>query len=162
VNTQQHIPTAEIADRHRQRTAVAFLAMALMYLAMAAEHLVEGIVGEYLEVGIIGMALLVLALLLPVALWKIRKLPGSERHLYFSSDGFTAQTLSQALRASWGTTLVTIIILAIFSDNKYLSGLSGEFYLQLVVAIMLGVVSTAFLVLNGRSARFGLEEAASA
>ena len=162
MNRENEPSIADVADRHRQLMAFAMLAMALLYLASAAIHVAGPEAEPYLDVVVVGMAILMLALSVPIVYWKARKLPSRERFVYFSSEGYVAEILGRAHKASWGATLLLLVLLATIADNSYLSELPGEFYMQFVLAVMLGVMSLVFLYLNRTTEEQGVAEGADA
>lgn len=144
--------TADAADRHRNLLALAMLSMSLMFLIQAVIHVVEPTAGNYLDFLVPGLALLAVGLCIPVASWKLRKLPKGERALYFSPDGFVPEILNRAHKASWSVTLLLLMVLNIIIGDKdyegYLQTLPTQFFLQLTLGAMLGVMASVFLFLN--------------
>ncbi len=138
---------AELADHHRRLLLLAVLAVSVKYAASAAQHLVGATTGRYLDAVEIGMALLVIAIVLPIVLWKILRLPRGDRHLYFSLDGFVAQSLIRAHKVSWATTFILLALLETMTENA-LADIPPVFFLQLVLAVMLAALGGTFFFLN--------------
>ncbi len=134
---------AEVADRHRRYMALAMLALAVMYVTKAGVHLVSENMGEYLELFQVGMALITVAFIAPLVIWKIRHRAPSERLEYFDKDGYAAQALIFAQKRSWAITFVLLCFLEPL--EQILGKYPVDFVLQLILALMLGTMSMLFL-----------------
>lgn len=162
MNETKQVATADAGDRHQTLAALAALSIALMFATRAAMHLVDPWTAEALDVVTIGFAWVGVALLVPMIYWKVLKLPRAERHIYFSDEGFVAEVLRRAQKVSWAVTFFLLIGLEMFVGAKgydgYWSTLPPEFFLQVVLAAMLGVMATVFLVLSrGEGAEEAIE-----
>ena len=143
------ISTAEAFDRHWRLRGLALLSLSLMYAVKATTHIVGTDVAGQLKYLMSGLALLAVALVIPVAYWKLRKLPKGERSFYFSPDGFVVETLNRAHKVSWGVTLFLLAGFEIFTnDRDFSTDLPTEFFLAVALAVMLGVLSLVFFFLN--------------
>lgn len=138
---------ADVGDRHRHLLAYALLSVGVGYAASAAGHLLGGTVRSTLEWINLGGLVVAAALMVPIFTWKLRNRSGTLRHLYFSPDGFVAETVRKAQKASWEATFVLVILLAPLGDNVF-GDLPPDFYLAVIVTVMTGVFSIAFLALN--------------
>lgn len=164
--TKNSLATADAADRHRTFAAIAALALALMFLTNAVTDLVGPPAVLPLKIATLVLALLAVGLVVPVMFWKFRRMPAGERDLYFNADGFVPAILNRALRASWVVTLLLLMVLNVLvGDNDsggYLSSLPAEFFLQVALAVMLGVKAVVFLVLSRDDSEDGGEDGARA
>lgn len=139
--------TAEIADHHSRLIALVMLVMSLYFAASAASFFVSDEVARYLDMLEVGAAIFVVGVMLPVMFWKILKLPREDRPLYFSSDGYVAQTLLQAKNASWVTTFMVLIVVDQITEERF-AEVPPRFFIQVILAIMLGVFGGVFFLLN--------------
>lgn len=94
----------------------------------------------------IGGALLALAAVAPIILWKVRNRDGDLRRLYSSEEGYVAQALIRAKSASWVTTFVLLSGFTVAA--KGFEDVPAQFWIQLTVAVMLAVFAGVFLVLD--------------
>lgn len=133
---------AEIGDRHRALLSAAFLAIGCGYAAGAAGHLLDhpGVL-RWLEIGTTSVGVV---LVLWAMSWKARKLRGRSAS-YLGDEGFVATTVTRAHVASWAATFVTLALLKVFGDD---TDLPTEFFLQVVLAVMLLVHGIVFFALN--------------
>lgn len=141
------LSTAEIADRHSRLIALVMLLMAVYFGTSAAGFVVGQEAARYLDMVGVATAVLGMGLLLPIMFWKILKLPKEDRPLYFSSDGYVAQTLAQAKNLSWVSTFVLLMFIDPLTKEA-LQDLPTSFFLKVVLAAMLGVFGGAFFFLN--------------
>jgi len=146
VNKSNGPSAADIADRHRRYLALAMLAVALLYAANAATHLVGPEMARVLEIAQVVMAVLAAAAILPMMLWKIRNRSAGLRQLYLSEEGYVAETFHRAKNVSWVTTF--ILLSGLVTAASRFESVPAEFFLQVTIAAMLGVSSGAFLFLN--------------
>ena len=154
-NPDQHSP-AEIADRHRRYMALAMLAVSLMFLFKAAAYLVSDELAMPTDIVVVMMAVLTIALIAPIMIWKIRHRSSAERIVYFSKDGFAAQVLSYSQRISWVITFVFLIFLE--GLTEILSNYPTEFVLQIVIAVLVGTKSLVYLYKTRSSGGLEFEE----
>lgn len=140
------VSTADVADRHRQYFALALLGAGLIYLVKAIEHLATGVMATYLDHVTIVLAVLVIGSLLPAIVIKFR-LGADQKMVYFSEDGYVAQLLRRAFKASWATTFISLVVLE-FIARDVTTNLPAVFFIQVALFIMLSVMSVTFLVLN--------------
>jgi len=146
--TRDHSSPADVGDRHRHLLALALLAIGVGYAAAAAAHLLGAPAGRYLEWIQVGGTAIAVALLVPIIAWKLRNRSGDLRHLYFGPEGFVAETVRKAQKASWECTFVVVILVASLDETLADVGLPPEFFLEATVALMTGIFSVTFLVLN--------------
>jgi len=139
---------ADIGDRHRHLLALALLALGVGFGASAVGHPAGQAAEVYLDWVQVGGTALAVLLLSPILAWKLRNRSADLRHLYFSPEGFVAETVRKAQKASWEATFLVVILLAALDETLARLGLPPEFYLEGIVALMTGVFGVTFLVLN--------------
>lgn len=149
---------ADIGDRHRHLLAFALLAIGAGYGASAVGHLAGGSAEVYLDRVQIGGTAIAVLLLVPIFAWKLRNWSADLRHLYFSPEGFVAETMRKAQKASWEATFVVVILLAALDESLARVELPPEFYLEGIAALMACVFGVTFLVLNRVERSDGPEE----
>lgn len=139
---------ADIGDRHRHLLALALLAIAVGFGASAVGHPLDEAAEVYLDWVQVGGSAIAVLLVVPIFTWKLRNRSADLRHLYFSPEGFVAETMRKAQKASWESTFVVVILLTVLDETLARVGLPPEFYLEGIVALMTGVFGVTFLVLN--------------
>lgn len=149
---------ADIGDRHRHLLAFALVAIAVGFGASAVGHPLDEAAEVYLDWVQIGGTAIAVLLLTPIFAWKLRNRSADMRHLYFSPEGFVAETMRKAQKASWEATFVVVMLLAVLDETLARVGLPPEFYLEGIVALMTGVFGVSFLVLNRVERSDGPEE----
>lgn len=149
---------ADIGDRHRHLLALALLAIGVGFGASAVGHPAGEAAEAYLDWVQVGGSVIAVLLLVPIFAWKLRNRSADMRHLYFSPEGFVAETVRRAQKASWEATFVVVVLLAVLDETLARIGLPTEFYLEGVVALMTGVFGVTFLVLNRFERRDDPEE----
>lgn len=148
-NQQLSIP--DVADRHRRLVAFALLALGLQYALDATTYLVGSSLASRLALIGDGLALLVLALILPIVFWKVRNLSNEDWHLYRGADGFVARTIAQAHAGSW---VVTFVVLALVRAlDRTLSDVSWVLLFDIILAVMTVSFSTIYLYLDRTPSR---------
>ena len=152
---------AETADFHKQITAVAIFLVAIKYAAAAAVYLVNETTGQYFDWLELGISLVVILLILPMVAWKYSKLSKAQRSAYLEPDGYLATVFKQAMAKSWSVTFVLLVFLEVFVKERWL-WLPSEFFIQVVVAIMLAVFSVTFFYLSRADSEDDFEEGAGA
>lgn len=153
MSPEQEPSVADVGDRHRRFMALAVLAVGVMYGVQAVEHLVGPVAAERLDVAVMGLAVAIVGLLVPVFVWKARHLPAGEWHLYRGEGGYVAELLSRAHIASWGVTFVFLVALDLILER--LPELPAGFFIQVVVAVMSTSFAITFLVLDREPGRSG-------
>jgi hypothetical protein len=149
MNDNVDISPAEASDRHKRLLGLSMLALALLFATGAAEHVLGPDAELYLDIVSKGLAIFIIVPTSWVGYWKLWKLPSDQRELYFSADGFVMDALYRAQRTSWATTLVVLAVAVTVFDGPRLNAYPTEFYLDAVLALMLGVLSAAFFYLVG-------------
>lgn len=137
--------TAEVAERHSRLLLLGVLFLALKYAASAGMSVSSGALHQSLDYIELALALVGVGLIIPVCIWKLVKLramPTSKRILYFAPDSFAVDAINRAQRISWASLFISLIILEIISDKQ--TRLPAVFYLQISLAVMLGVFAGAF------------------
>lgn len=137
---------AEAEDRNLQLIGWGILALALKFVADAAVHLVDERWATTLDRAAIGLALGSVLLILPVLAWKFRH-AGARRAA--TGDGFVASMLRESQAGAMNAALLALVALEVAS--KRLVELPSEFFLQLVLAVLLGTFAIKFLVLSRAS-----------
>ncbi len=148
---------ADVADRHRQFMAFGMLAVGLIYLSKMTEHLIDSsAVQQYLEIFQVAMALTSLGFFSPALFWKFRHRSTGERYIYFSKDGFAAEALNTAQRASFVLSFLMLAFLE--SSGKLLNMFPSKFFLELTLATLLITMSVVYLIKTWPENGFELEE----
>ncbi len=156
MTSRSHPSVADVGDRHRRLAALAFLAVGCLYAAAAAEHVLPPPAAQWANGLVITMAVLAVAALAPIFLWKARNLSRSTWSLYQGIDGMGAEVLARARTASWAATFLTLVALEIVAGGR--DQLPGEFFLQVGLAVMLASFAAVFLVLDRDPGEAPLEE----
>ena len=125
------------------------LALALLFATGAVEHVLGPEAERSLDIVSKVLAIFIIVPISWVAYWKLWKLPSHQRELYFSTDGFVMDALYRAQRLSWTVTLLVLAVLVTVFDGPLLNAYPTEFYLDAVLALMLGILSTVFFYLVG-------------
>ena len=139
--------SADHADSHRRLLFLTMLFMSLVFATKAGFYYFGDGMKTYLEIigkGFLGLTILSMVITL---YWKIRFIPRSERfHLLASSDSFANLTMYRAIKTSW---ILTMLLLIFFTSiiGKGNSTLPAEFYLNLVLFLMLAIFSLSFFIL---------------
>lgn len=149
---------ADVGDRHRHLLAFALLAIGGGHAASAAAHLTGETTAVYLDWVLTGCAVVTVLLVVPILVWKLRHRSADMRYPYCNPDGFVAETVRRAQKASWETTFVVVILLAALDETIVGLGLPPEFFLSGIVALMAVVFALVFLVLNRIEAGHGVDE----
>lgn len=144
MNENVDMSPAEASDRHKRLLGLSMLALALLFAIDAVEHVLGPEAKFYLDIVSVVLAIFVVAPGVLVAYWKLWKLPSHQRELYFSADGFVMDALHRAQRLSWATTLMVLVVASSVFDGPLLNAYPTEFYLDALLALMLGVLSVAF------------------
>jgi hypothetical protein len=143
-SSQAHL--AEAADRRWQLLALAMLLIACKSGISAALVLADASVRTYLDWAEGGAAIAALVIVLWLLFFKFMKVPAHLRRRFLDIEGFVATTIQKSFKASWLVTFVTLTVLA--PASRRFTTIPGEFFLQAVMALMLGVFSVAFFVMN--------------
>ena len=149
---------ADIGDRHRHLLALALLAIGVGFGASAVGHPAGESAEVYLDWIQVGGTAIAVLLLVPIFGWKLRNRSADLRHLYFSPEGFVAENMRKAQKASWEATFVVVILLTVLDETLARRGLPPGFYLEGIVALMTGVFSLTFLLLNRVETHRGPDE----
>jgi hypothetical protein len=139
---------ADVGDRHRHLLALALLAIGVGFGASAVGHAAGEAAELYLDWVQVGGTAIAVLLVVPIFAWKLRNRNADLRHLYFSPEGFVAETMRKAQKASWEATFVVVMLLTVLDETLARVGLPPGFYLEAIVALMTGVFGVTFLVLN--------------
>lgn len=137
---------ADLCERHQRRAVFALLGVALIQ----AVSVVEGVAGAtddgpYDLVRKV-LAIAVIALMLSTLLWKARNRPGSRHFFRLQEQGFVADALRRAYKASWFATFL-ILFLGSKSSERF-DSLPPHVFLDAVLVVMLVVFSSVFLFLS--------------
>jgi len=146
---KSHLTPAEATDRHGRLLAVCMTLGGVLFAANASERVASDAVERVLDVGQIGLAVLMAFLLIPVFVWKFGVLgsfsPG-ERRQYFAADSYMVSTLKKARAVSWTLTFAALVVLGIAS--RALPEVPAKFFLDAALAVMFGVFGVTLLVHN--------------
>jgi len=137
---------AEAADRRWHLLATALLLIACKAGISAAAVLAEPPITTYLDWAEMATALAALAVALWLLFFKFMKVPAHLRHRFLNMEGFVASTIQKAFKLSWLVTFVALTILA--PASRRFTTIPGEFFMQSLLALMLGVFSVAFFLMN--------------
>lgn len=141
--TKKYAPVADVADRHKQYMAFGLLAAGIIYLVRAFEQIAPAGMVQAFEILQVTLAILTILCIAPMFIWKIRHRTAGEKIVYFSKDGYAAQALETAQRVSW---VITFLVLAFLESMDQLRGeFPEDFFLQIVLAILLCTMSIVFL-----------------
>ena len=140
-------PLAEMADRRWELLALAVFLMALKYSASAAMAVVEGPWVRYLDWFAAATALSTVAIILWMMSIKLR-VASRQRQRFLKLEGYVAEAIKNAIKRSWGATFVLLVILTEIAEKSFANLIPTGFYLQLTVAVMLGVFSVSFFIIN--------------
>lgn len=141
-----HDATPEIADRHRLYLVLAMFTTAVITAANAAERVVGPETVELVKILQLAMVPVLLLLVMPMAVWKMKNRDQSLRFLYLDESGYVAQSIQQAKNVSWIATFVFLVTLPPLA--RRLEGIPGEFFLYLSTTVMLVSFVVAFFLLN--------------
>lgn len=158
MTSRDHQTPADVGDRHRHLLALALLAIGIGFGASAVSHPLGEVPEVYLDWVQVGGTAIAVLLIVPIFAWKLRNRSADLRHLYFSAEGFVAETMRKAQKASWEATFVVVLLLTVLDETLAGVGLPPEFYLEGIVALMTGVFGLTFLVLNRVERSSGPEE----
>lgn len=145
----------DVADGHRRLVALSLLALGVRYGVSAAAFFTDPGVAASLGLLADGLALVAVALVVPIFVWKARHRSRSTRRLYRDDQGFVAQTIVQAQTASWLATFLALVLIETL--DRTLGDLSWVLLFDGVLAVMLLSFSLTFLFL-GRSTSWDLAE----
>jgi hypothetical protein len=146
MNSTSPTALAEAADRRWHLLATAMLLIACKAGISAAMVFTEPPVATYLDWAEGVTALAALGVVGWLLFFKFMKVPAHLRHQFLNMEGFVATTIHKAFKVSWLVTFVALTILA--PASKRLSTVPAEFFMQSTLALMLGVFSVAFFVMN--------------
>jgi len=145
MNTASSHP-AELADRHASLFGIAVLLVALKFAVSATMHFTDAPTTAILDKAELVLALGGAGLVLAVLVWKRRALTPSQRHAYFADrDSFVFEAIQRARISSWNLTFLALITLEIFADDT--DRVSADFFVQVALAVLLGVFGLKFFVL---------------
>lgn len=143
------LSAAEATDRHGRLVALCMALGAALFGANAAERLASGELERFLDIGQIGLVVLIALVLIPVIKWKfgvLGSLAPEERRQYFAADSYMVHTLKKARAMSWGLTFATLVVLGFVSRS--FPDVAAKFFLDAALAVMFGVFAVTVLVLN--------------
>lgn len=146
MGSTSQMPAADVGDRHRRFVAFAMLAVASIYALAAARHFLGADAARVAGILELVMVAAMVGFLAPVFLWKVRSRDSDDWHLYRRKDGFVADSVARAHLASWIVTFVLLSVLAQQTDR--FGDLPPEFFLEVTLAVMLGVFGVVFLYLS--------------
>lgn len=136
---------ADAADKHITLIALTTFLFSLLYLSSAGQFLVSESVASTMEIGEKVLALAAIAVVLPILLWKFRNLSATEKQAYKNPEGFVTEVFKKACTVSWAWTFVFLVALKMISRRAF-ADFPPEFYIQLILGVMLGIFSLAFFL----------------
>lgn len=144
VSQNRSVP--DVADRHRRLLAWALLALGLRYAVSAAAHFVDPDLGSPLGLVSDAFALVAVALIVPIFVWKMRNSSGADWHLYRNEDGFVAQTIIRAQSASWVATFLVLVLLE--TVDALSEAVPTAVFFDTLLAVMILTFSGAYFYLD--------------
>lgn len=141
---------AEIADKHQQLIIFAMFLMSLKYVASATAKVVNNNVGYYLDILEIAFVVLAVGIIVPIIAWKFLKLTKEERKVYVDPDGYLFSIGKKAMSKSWAMTFIALAFIGPLS-TKLLANFSTHFFIEAILAFMLGSFSIIFFILDRKS-----------
>ncbi len=141
---------AEAADQRWYLLAVMIFLLALKSAISAAMVLVDQPYQRYLGWAEAVAALSAVAIVVLLVVFKFVRVPRDQRQRFLEMEGYVKETSLRACRASWSATLITLMLFTVVFDEQDTS-MPPEFFLQTALAVMLGVFSVAFFVMNRSS-----------
>ena len=141
------ISCAEAVDRLFKRVVmVAFLA-ALISAAEAAEYLVSEPAFSYLLMGETVLRVLLFALVLLIVIGSLPMLLRHKKAAFYDPEGFVTDAFKKSATSSWAVTIVFVALSETFVTN-YGAHLPAKFFIEVILAVMFGVFSLTFLIVN--------------
>ena len=147
MGSMKGLSVPEAADKNMRILAVAVFLFAVKYAASAAALVVGAGPARVFDGIELGAALLGVLVLVPMGLWKFRKLSVSQRRLYTDPEGYVGEVFRRAGFKSWALTWILLVVMDILARED-ITALPAEFFLQVVTAMTLGVFSVTFFYLN--------------
>lgn len=139
----------EVADQHRRLLAYALLALGGRYAVSVAAHFVDADLISPLGYVADAFALVAVALIVPIFVWKMRNASEAEWHLYKNKDGFVAQTITRAQTASWVATFLVLVLLE--TVDALSEAAPTAVFFDLMLAVMILTFSGAYFYLDRES-----------
>lgn len=134
---------AQFYDRHMQRMAISMFLLAILFGISAVKFWIEGEIYQLLgRVQLVGAALVIL-ILLPTFLKKMR-MRGVWKSACAQGDGFILAAFKKAASNAFSATFITLLI-ALKVSESYLANLPTSFFISVVLFVSLGVCSVSFL-----------------
>jgi len=133
----------EQLDRNMYIVAFAVFLIALKYIVSASMTIAGPELNKTLDVIELVLALSGAAAILFVLGWKFRQLDASQRKKYFNTESYVVNIFNVATMKAFG---VLFLILALGEPfiKKYGQALPTQFYINMILAIMLVSLSTVF------------------
>lgn len=143
-------PIAEAADQRWYLLALMIFLLGLKSALSAAMVLVDQPYQRYLGWAEAVAALSAVAIVLLLVVFKFVRVPRDQRQRFLDMEGYVKETSLKACRWSWSATLITLMLFTVVFDEQDTS-MPAEFHVQTALAVMLGVFSVAFFVMNRSS-----------
>jgi len=150
MNSTSQTPIAEAADQRWYLLAVMVFLLGLRSAIAAGMVLVDQPYRRYLGWAEAVAALSAVAIVLLLVVFKFVRVPRDQRRRFLDMEGYVKETSLKACRASWSATLLTLMLFTVVFDEQDTS-MPPEFVLQTALAVMLGVFSVSFFVMNRSS-----------
>ncbi len=146
MNKQRKISPADQVDNHRRLLFLAMFLLSLIFGIKTTAYLIDEETKEVLNITAKVLAGLFAIVLISSIYLKLAYIPRKQRHLFNSPDSYVTQVFNQSCRNSWVLTFVLLTLISV-TTSQYSSAYPTEFYLNLIMFIMLMVFSLSFFVL---------------
>jgi len=137
---------AQLYDRFLNRTALSMIMLAVVYALDASRFFAADDIASIMKraEGILGILLMVnlLPVMLKLMWFKFKHMPGCN-----DPDGFVASTFKEAAVRGFTTGFIAMIV-AMKLSEKIFADWPATIFLNIVLALMLGVLGVSFLVAN--------------
>jgi len=136
---------AQIADNLIQKTAAGLFLLAASYALSAAIIVSSEESGSYLENVKLALRLIVLVIVFP-AFFSFIRMRISRKEYCQESEGYIAEMFKQACVYGFSFTFISLLILK-FLVPLYGNDLPADFFINIIMALSLGVFSITFYLL---------------
>ena len=150
MSSTHETPLAESADRRWYLLAIVIFLLAVKSALSAAMVIADESYLRYLDWAEGAAAMATLPIVAWLVFFKFARVPRAQRHHFLNMEGYVRDTVRQACSASWTATVVPLMVLGAIADD-WVASMPAEFFLQAAIAVMLGVFSLTFFVMNRSS-----------
>ena len=141
------ISCAEAVDRLFKRVVMVAFLTALISASEAAEYLVSESVVTYLSLGENVLRFLLFALVLLIVINSLPKLLRHKNAAFYDPEGFVTDAFKKSATSSWAVTILFVALSESLVTN-YGAGLPAKFFIEVILAVMFGVFSLTFIIVN--------------